>query len=553
MLTHGLIKALEYADSPRSVRAAVWALEHATGFKTIDLIERKEYDPARDGFYRLAALYGTSSSSYSGKNITFDAALESAVVYACVKIISEDIARLPFFLYERTKAGMLEKAYGSRLFRLLHDAPNPEMSSGSFREALTARALMGMDGFARIERTAAGAPLALWPLISEVVTPVRTADRIRRYVVKDGNAQEKTFEQESIFHLKGFTLNGDTGDQVLNRARHTFGLTLSADEYAGRFFKNDASPGLIIERPATPGVTGMTPDAIKLFKKAWSEWHRGAARAHEPAILQDGMKASRMDPDHQKLQLIESRKHQIAEVCRLFRMQLHKVAELDRATNNNIEHQGIEYTGHTLGPWRSRWEEAVHLRLLTEEQKYHADGRPRMYAEFSIEAMQQGDFASQIAGFTSLINIGVFNIDEVRAWFNKNPVAGGDVHRAQMQMTDISKPMASEDSAKAAIAGETKQAERTEKLFAVGIDLVAKAITAAGNHPPPNVEIHQGATNVDVAPAAVTMNAITPRANGTPFDVLTGGRKTVKIKRNSRGLMESAEIETIYEDRAISE
>lgn len=445
MITNVLLGALDRAQSPRSVKAAIWALERTTGIKTSDLINYKSatgdyYNPARDGFYKLGALlYGGGAVSHAGKSVTFDSALESAVVYACVKIISEDMARLPLFLYERSKDGLLDKAYGHRLYRLLHDAPNYEMSSGSFREALTARALMGLDGYARIERDNRGKVLSLWPLANGYsVTPDRNKANQRVYVVKEGSAADKTYRQEDIFHLKGFTINGEYGDDLLVRARHIFGLTNAANEYAGRFFANDGTPGVIISRPKESG--SLTPDALKIAKKAWAEMHRGVSRSHEPAFLQEGMTASRLDPDHQKLQLIESRKHQIAEICRLFRMQLHKVAELDRSTNNNIEHQGIEYTGHTLGPWRQRWEEAIHLRLLTDEEKYHVDGRPRMYAEFSIEAMQQGDFKSQVEGFTALLREGVYNIDGVRQWFNLNPVQGGSVHRVQMQMQDITQP-----------------------------------------------------------------------------------------------------------------
>jgi HK97 family phage portal protein len=467
MIVRTLMYALDKAQGPKSVAMAARTLELYTGQRTSDLLQGKstvtgtidprtygkDYDPTREGFYKLGALYGSGAGSYSGKVVTADAALESAVVYACVKIISEDMARLPFFLYERKKDGTLEKAYGHRLYRLLHDAPNPEMSAGSFCEALTARSLLGMDGFARIDRKSSGEILALWPLITETVRTDRDSLRQLVYIVKDGNLPEKTYQQRDIFHLKGFTLDGERGDDILRRARHTFGLTLSADEYAGRFFAQDASPGIILSRPA--GVPAWGPETVERVKQAWKRWHQGNSRPHEPAVLQDGMTATRLDPDHQKLQLIESRKHQIAEVCRLYRMQLHKVAELDRSTNNNIEHQGIEYVGHTLGPWRSRWEEAAHLRLLTEEEKYHSDGKPRMYAEFSVEAMQQGDFAAQIDGFCKLIEKGVFNIDEVRAWFNKNPVKGGDIHRAQMQMQDITKPVSGD-------AGGTNEPIREE-------------------------------------------------------------------------------------------
>jgi HK97 family phage portal protein len=458
MITEALIKALDRADSPRAVGVTTWALELATGFKTEEVVSwyqskssvpfnprtyrGEDYDPARDGFYRLGALYNGGGRSHSGRTVSFDSALESSAVFSCVKIIAEDIARLPFFLYEKSRTGRLEKAYGHRLYRLLHDAPNPEMSSSSFREALTARALMGLDGYARIQRGSDGRIIALWPLTDEGTSV--TMDRVKEtrrliFKVKEGNSPENEYSARDMFHLKGFTLDGQRGDEILRRARHTFGLTLSADEYAGQFFANDATPGVVLSRPA--GTQALGPDGIREVKKAWITMH-GRRNRHEPAIVQEGMTVSRIDPDHQKLQLIESRKHQIAEVARVFRMPLHKIAELDRSTNNNIEHQGIEYTGHTLGPWCGRWEESVHLQLLDEDEKYYSDGRPRMYAEFNVEAMQKGDFAAQAKFFTSMIQYGVFNVDEVRAWFNKNKVKGGDIHRMQMQMQDISMPPA---------------------------------------------------------------------------------------------------------------
>ena len=550
MITKSLIYALEHAQSPRSVSAAVWALERATGIKSADLLEGGADWYTRNGYHKLASLRG-GSGSYSGKSVTAETALESAAVYACVKIIAEDIGGLPFIPYERSEDGStLEKAYGHPLYECLHDQPNPVMSAGEFREALTARALLGMDGFAKIQRI--GGKIYLWPITGTVELSYNERN-VLSYITDKGTANEKTYAREEIFHLKGFTLDGTKGDNILSRARHAIGLGLAADEYAGRFFANDASPGVILSRPATAGVTPLTPDGVKLIKQAWSAWHRGSARSHEPAVLQDGMTATRMDPDHQKLQLIESRKYQITEAARIYRMPLHKLAELDRSTNNNIEHQGIEYVSHGLGPWRRRWEEAVHRCLLTPDERYHANGRPRMYAEFNVEAMLRGDLAAQTASWTALLEKGPLSINEVRGFLNLNPIEGGDKHYVQLNMQDVAAQAAAVASADTAKA----DAERKEMFagFTAGQDRAARAIEAlaAKEAPAPVVNVHPAAVNVNTTTPDVKVNAITSAGGTTPFEVLTGGKKTVKIKRNARGLMESAEIETTYDDRTISQ
>ncbi len=433
MITAALVKALEYSNSPRSISMATWALEHATGIKTADLLATDSDWYARNGFRKLAALHG-GSGSYSGKTVNAETALESAAVYACVKIIAEDIGGLPFFPYERSEDGtQLEKAYAHPLYECLHDQPNPDMSAGEFREALTARMLLGMDGYAAIERL--GKRIYMWPLTGTVEQVFN--GRTMQYVVDKGKPTQKTYDRTDIFHLKGFTFNGHSGDDILRHARHAIGLGLAADEYAGRFFANDASPGIILTRPGGQGVGTLDSNAVKLIKEAWAKWHRGASRAHEPGFLQDGITAMRLDPDHQKLQLIESRKYQITEVARLYRMPLHKLAELDRSTNNNIEEQGIEYVSHGLGPHRRRWEEAVSRCLLTRDERYWSNGRPRMYAEFNVEAMLRGDFAAQTDGWTKLLEKGPLCINDVRGFLNLNPVEGGDKHYVQMNMQDI--------------------------------------------------------------------------------------------------------------------
>ena len=442
MITRALIATLDRAESPRAIQATTWALERVTGQRTIDLVERKGDGTGigqewyrQEGFHRIAGQYG--SQSYSGKTITIDSALESTSVLACAKIISEDVGGAPFYPCERNKTGeSVEVAYANSLYRVLADLPNDNMSSREFREALTARACLGIDGFAKIERSKeTGQVVMLWPYTNASVTPAYNRQNQLFYKVKEGNSAEKDVKREEVFHLKGWTLDGISGDDILQRARHAIGLGLSADEYAGRFFSHDASPGIILSRPAG---TALEPGQIQKIKDAWKRWHQGLTRAHEPAILQDGMTATRMDPDHQKLQLHESRKFQVVEIARIYRMPLHKLAELDRSTNNNIEHQGKEYVRHTLTPWFCRWRDAVHRCLLTPDERYWNNGRPRMFADFDTEDLESADLTAQTAQFVSLLQNGVYSINQVLGFLNMNPIGPeGDEHRVQMQMVDV--------------------------------------------------------------------------------------------------------------------
>ena len=433
--------ALSKAQTPRTIGAATWALEKATGIKSVDLIRGASTGISGggstldhnwytdNGYYRISGALG-GYSSYTGRAVTADASLESSAVYACIKIIAEDMGSLPFTTYQRSDdRKSVEKAYEHPLYTALHDLPNPELSAGEFVEMLTAHVAMGLDGFAEVQRV--GKRINLWPWMPTEVSIRRNSKSAIFYIRKEGNAAEKTYSRDQVFHLRGFTLDGVRGDEIMRRARHVLGLTLATQEYAGRFFANDASPGIIIQRPA--GLAPWGPEEVKNVKKAWMEWHQGLHRAHEPAITQEGATVTRLDPDHQKLQMNEQRRFQVVEVARLWRMPLHKLADLERATNNNIEHQGIEYVSQTLRPYVRRWREAVYRCLLTVNEQL-AD---QIYAEHNVEALQRGDFANQSEGFRKLLEKGVYSINEVRRYINLNPVEGGDEHFIQLNMATV--------------------------------------------------------------------------------------------------------------------
>jgi HK97 family phage portal protein len=379
-------------------------------------------------YYQLGSVQ-TATPSKAGVLITRDTALECAAVYAAVKIIAEDVGSLPFMLFRR-RNGVTQRAEDHPLWQVLHDMPNPDMSAGEFIEAMTAQALLGLDGHALIERSSDGRVVALWPIEPERVYVERDNAGRLRYHVRAG-ATTKVYGSDHVFVLRGFTLTGDRGDRVLERARQVIGLALASQEYASRYFEADATPGVILQRPL--GAPPLGPEAVERLKQQFVQWHAGLRHAHEPAVLQEGTELKRISPGLAESQLIEQRQFQVLEICRIFRLPPHKLAELTRATHTNIEQENIAYVSHTLAPWLRRWRQAVHRCLLTPEERATRE----LYAEHQVEAFLRGDFRTQAEGWARLLQAGVYSINEVRRWLNLNPIEGGDAHFIQLNLQDV--------------------------------------------------------------------------------------------------------------------
>ncbi len=463
MLTRALIHAMEKAENPRAIRVLSRSLEIATGlsakevigsFNTVDVGDWY----ARNGYKLLSGFLG-GHSSFSGQSISIDTALESAAFYAGVKIIAEDIGTLPFIMYERSADGLsVNKAVKHPLYRVLHDLWNPEVSAGEGVEALTAHALMTGNGYARIIRID-GQVRALYPWQPDQVKQSRDERGNLQFEHFEGGAW-KPYLRTDVLHLKGFTLTGGYGDSLLQRARHVIGLTLSTQEYPARWFAQGSMLDVVLERPA--GAPKLSPEGVKLLKEGWVNWHRGLGKnSFDPALLQEGTTAKLLTPKPSETQLIEQRKFQVLEVCRLLRLTPHKLADLERSAYASIEAENIAYRTNTLSPWNRRWSEAVHRCLLTPEEQVAG----RLYAEQNVEALQRGDFATQMNGFRAGLEKGVYTINEVRRWFNLNPVEGGDENRVQLNTVAIAD--AAEELALQARGGAKSQPEERRQNVTV--------------------------------------------------------------------------------------
>lgn len=378
----------------------------------------------RNGYYGIYnALGGNRYSTALGSTVTDDRALMLSTFFACVKIISEDVGTLPLFTYQETADGK-RLAKENPLYSLLHDSPNPDMTASSYRETVTAHALMCEHSYSRIERSRSDPSriIALWPLMPLSIR--KDKDSRGRPVYISSDPGSKTYQQSDIFELHGFGLTGTDGLSIMQYARETIGLGVALQEYAVRFFAQDQTPNLVLTHPGKLGA-----DGLKGVKKAWADHGQGPDSWHTPRVLQEGMKAEQMHPDAEKSQLTAQRSFQLLEVCRFFRMPPHKLAELGRSTWGNLEEQNIQYVTETLRPWLVRWEQSMKMWLFGTQSDF--------YAEHSVEGLQRGSFMTQTTGFAQMLDKGVYSINEVRKLWNLNPIDGGEDHFIQLNMATV--------------------------------------------------------------------------------------------------------------------
>lgn len=399
--------------------------------KILSVFQRKgdlKLDPSNpagwyrnNGFYRLMDGYG--GRNYTGQTVTIETAMTSPAVKACVRNIGEDVGSCPLFLFERTATGR-EKAPRHPLYRVLHDLPNPETSAISFRESMTAKAVLNGNAYARIIRNSDGKILGLWQ-IRENVRPVSDGGRLT-YMVTQPTGHEVPVSREEIFDLCGFSLDGIKGLSVIDQHKNTIGWALALESYAGRFFSQDATPPIVVEFPQP-----LSPTAIKNFKEGWENFHRGEERWHGIGVVGDNGKISKIGINPHDAQLQEAREFAVLEMCRIFKVPPHKVADLKRATFSNIEEQNIQYYTETIRPWLIRWEQAIYRCLLSPAEQ------GRFYAEHSIEGFLRGNFLAQAQALTLLAEKGLINVNEGREVLNRNKAPGGEKFFVQLNRTPL--------------------------------------------------------------------------------------------------------------------
>lgn len=358
-------------------------------------------------------------------NVTPNNAMSIAAVYACVRVLAESVASLPFKPFRRTPGGK-EVALNHRLYSVLHDMANPEMTSFEFREMMMAHLCLWGNHYSEIEMNGRTDVLALWPLPPDRVTMSRDDAGELIYLCDVHGRGRVTLPAYRVFHVRGLASNGIKGLSPIAVARNTLRLAANVELFGAAFFDNNATPGGVLEHPGK-----MSVQAYDRLKTSWEQRHSGPANAGKPAILEEGIKWSSIGMPMSDAQFLETRKFQVSEIARIFRVPPHLIQDLDKATFSNIEHQSLDFVIHALRPWLVRIEQAVTRCLIGEIE------RKTIFAEFNVDGLLRGDIKTRYDAYAVGRNWGWLSRNDVRRLENMNDVDGGDDYLTPLNMTTL--------------------------------------------------------------------------------------------------------------------
>lgn len=368
-------------------------------------------------------IFGGASSSRAGIKITPDKALNSITFFSCVKVISEDLAKLPLDLFERLEDGSRSKARSHGLFKLLRRKPNPFQTAFQFKLMMQLHVCMRGNAYAVIQHDSNGNPTALIPQHPDKVKVLKTSEGELFY---DLGQEKGIAPAENILHLRGMSYDGIMGVNLVYQIAETLGLDIASTEHAAAYFGNGARPGVILEHPKA-----LSSEAKTEIKKKWDEQYNGAANTQSVAVLAEGMKAEVMKLNHVESQFLESRSFTAYQICGALRVAPHLVGLMEKATFSNIEHQGQSHAGNCIQPHTVMWAECLADKLLFEDEKED------FYFEFNFDSLIQTDFETRMNGYGKAIDSGIMSPDEVRQKENMNirPDGRGGEYRLPKNMS----------------------------------------------------------------------------------------------------------------------
>lgn len=390
----------------------------------------KPVDKAADAGYSF--LFGRTTS---GKPVNERTAMQTTAVYACVRILAEAVASLPLHVYEYQDDGGKKLVHDHPLYYLLHDEPNSEMTSFVFRETLMSHLLIWGNAYAQIIRDGAGRVLGLYPLLPDKME-VQRDDKGNIYYVYSRNSDENPMfkeygniklKAEDVLHIPGLGFDGLIGYSPIAMAKNAVGMTLACEEYGASFFANGANPGGVLEHP------GVLKDPSKV-RESWNSVYRGVSNAHKIAVLEEGMKYQQIGIPPEEAQFLETRKFQINEIARLYRIPPHMVGDLDKSSFSNIEQQSLEFVKYTLDPWVIRWEQSLQRSLLLPGEK------GKYFIKLNVDGLLRGDYQSRMNGYAVGRQNGWFSANDIREMENMNPIPdeeGGNLYLINGAMTKL--------------------------------------------------------------------------------------------------------------------
>ncbi|PKL21881.1 MAG: phage portal protein [Spirochaetae bacterium HGW-Spirochaetae-4] len=393
----------------------------------------------------------TSGSSYSflfggstsGKAVNERSSMQMTAVYACVRILAEAIAGLPLHLYRHDDDSSKHKAKDHPLYTLLHSEPNAEMTSFVFRETLMTHLLLWGNAYAQIIRNGKGQVAALYPLMPNRMQVDRDKSGKLYYQYTTSAEDAPTMQGNSVvldasevLHIPGLGFDGLVGYSPIAMAKNAIGMAIACEEYGAKFFANGAAPSGVLEHP------GTVKDPTRL-RDTWQGQFGGSANSHKVAVLEEGMKYTPISISPEQAQFLQTRKFQINEIARIFRVPPHMVGDLEKSSFSNIEQQSLEFVKYTLDPWVIRWEQALSRALLdTKEKQTH-------FFRFNVEGLLRGDYQSRMGGYATARQNGWMSANDIRTLEDMDLITdedGGNLYLINGNMLPLSRAGAFADT-----------------------------------------------------------------------------------------------------------
>lgn len=369
--------------------------------------------------------YG-GGGTYAGPSVNEANAMRASAVYACIHIISESIASLPLVLYRQSGRNK-ERATNHRLYSALHDMANPNMTAFEWRELAFSHVLAWGNHWSQI--TIRDGKKELWPLNPSRMEGYEWRGPDLWWLYRESDQTLRKFPSRDIHHIKGLG-DGIIGiSPIMQAAKQAIGLSLATEEFGARFFSNGARPGVLLKHPGK-----LSDSAYNRLKASYTSENGGLSNAHKVKILEEGMDIATIGIPPNEAQFLETRKFQVTEIARIYRVPPHMLADLDRATFSNIEHQSLSFVMHTLMPWLVRHEQAIYRDLLSEDE------RKQYFAKYVVAGLLRGDTAARYGAYTTAINTGFMTRNEARELEDLNPIDGLDEPLLPLNMAEANNP-----------------------------------------------------------------------------------------------------------------
>jgi len=362
---------------------------------------------------KIADLLGDRKPSTAGVDVTHSAVLGIPAVHRAVNAIAGDVGSLPLSVF-RAVGGGKERDVNHPLHALLADAPNPEMTASTFRETIQAHALLWGNGFAEIERDQAARPIALWPFAPGQVQPFRDDNLRLKYRVFAAGNRQVVLDSSNVLHLRGLSMDGVLGGDVVHQARETFALAIATERFGAAFFGNGTTFGGALKHPKT-----LTDKAQKSLRDSIESRHQGPDRAHRLLILEEGMDFTRFGVDPNDSQFIETLEFSVRQIARLFGVPPSRLGDSANLSYATSSEESLAYFVSTIRPWLVRWERELQMKLLTREE------RKTLSIEHSVEGFLRADATTRAGFYKTMREADIMTIDEIRRLENLPPIEGG--------------------------------------------------------------------------------------------------------------------------------